>query len=173
MKPPLIVLLAMLCGFDLLSAMYSGEGPISDEYKKAQALLDANNFKIKLHEVGKKYRRFLEEVAGLTKQEAAFLYVLRNSLAHMYSLNVSDKAYRNNSVTTDAPNGDLIKVHQHAPKKYVLNLWELKGRFLKAVAALKAQIEASPAGSELRLNFNEHAKKSGYIVIEGKEKRPL
>lgn len=173
MKPPLVVLLAMLCGFDMLSAMLSGEDPISDDYKKAQKLLDKNGFKIKLYEVGKKYRRFMQEIAGLTKQEAAFLFVLRNSLAHMYSLNISDKAYRDNSVTTDPPNGKLIDVHANgSTKRYVLNLWKLKDKFLKAVAQLRTHIESSPEGSEARKIFQDHAKNSGYITIEGSDKRP-
>lgn len=173
MKPPLVVLLAMLCGFDMLAAMLSGEDPIDEVEKEAQALLKANGYSINIYQVNRKYQLFLREIAGLNEQEAALLLVLRNSLAHTYSLNVNKKAYRNNSVTADRPNGKLITILDETnPKKYIVNLWELKACFLKSVASFKEHLESSAPESESRGNFTTHMKESGYIHIEGAAKRP-
>ncbi len=173
MKPPFVVLLAILCGFDMLSAMLFGDDPISEDGKKAQALLDSAKIPIKVYEVGKKYQRFLREVSGLSERDAAFLYVLRNSLAHTYSLNVSTKAYRYNSVTTDPPNGHLIEISENMnPKKYIVNVWELKRCYLHSIDKLKELLQASKPESDLRSRFKKHVKESGYIVVECPVKQP-
>jgi len=174
MKPPLVVLLAMLCGFDMMSSMMFGDDPIDEDEKKAQEILKTNGSKVKIHQSNRKYQLFLREIAQLDEQEAALLAVIRNSLAHTYSLNVSKKAYRNNSVTTDPPDGHLITVSANGTeKKYVLNLWELKSRFLKSAANFKQRLNASAAVSEERKIFVSQMVESGYIRIEGAAKRPV
>lgn len=173
MKPPLIVLLAMLCGFDLLAAMLCGEDPIDEDERKAQVLLNANGFSIKIYQINRKYQLFLREIAGLSEQEATLLLVLRNSLAHTYSLNVSKKAYRNNSVTTDPPTGQLISIlGSSTKKKYIVSLWDLKSCFLKSITDFRRHLESSPPESAVRSKFLNHMKESGYIQIEGATKRP-
>jgi hypothetical protein len=168
MKPGFITLLGMLTGLDMLASMYCGEGPMDEKHKSAQDLLDKNGFdSIRLHQSGRKNIRFLTEVAGLTKQEAAFLWTVRNSLAHTYSLNTSEKAYRNNSVTTAKPAGKLIDIGEDAnSKKYVLNLWELKKVFLKSVENLRKLLETAEMSSDVRKRFCGHVQSSGYIKIE-------
>jgi len=151
MKPPFILLLGMLCGFDLLSSMYYGEESVSADYRRAQELLDRNGFSIHLHESGKKFRLFLTKVAHLDEQEAAFLLVLRNSVVHTYSLNLDKKKYRDNSIVIDPPIDQLLKIEQLGnKKKYILNLWELKKRFLESIINLQDLLRDSLPGSEER-----------------------
>lgn len=168
MKPAFIALLSMLCGFDMLSAMYFGEDPISDDYRRAQKLLDENGLKdIRLYQAGRKYKRFLIEVGKLSELEGAFLWVLRNSLAHTYSLNLSEKSYRNNSITAVPSDGTLLKVDSTLnPRRYVLNLWELKKRFLATASNFKILLKSAAPQSELRLAFEKQVQSCGYIKVE-------
>lgn len=167
MATPFIALSSMMTGFDILSALFAAEEQDAELIRAAE-ILKPHGLESKLVSgIGAKFRKFLTDCAALSEEDADFIWCIRCSVIHTYSLKLAKNKFRFVSVSTDAMGAPVCRLQLVAPQEgtlHMLSLWDLKKTFLKAIFTFKTKLENakdSPLGSR----FLAGVKKSGYIQI--------
>lgn len=140
-KAPYLAAMGILTGIDMMAKFYNDSG-----------------------RPGVIFKRFLQEVCGVSYAEAKFAWEFRNALHHSYSL---DLGILSNTVFTT----EVANVHWYSVSngEHRVTLWGLKRFFFFAIEKYKALLTSN---SGLRDNFEQHYLKSGRIFVVSHEKRP-
>lgn len=147
-KSPMLAVLGMMSGIDLLTKLYSGKAyTTSDDFKN-----------------------FVKKYGNLKKDEAETIYHLRCALAHNYGL-VSTKPKKDGKFQytfsiDDLPNNEKL-IEQINENTYKISLWQLKRLFLNCIKEFESSLRNHnhPDFSKLLNNFMNVMKEIGHIEI--------
>lgn len=172
LKPPFVVLSAIMTGFDILSALSSDSDPEHSDFLRARELLKPHSLEYTVTaQLGLKFRRFLKDYASLSPEDAEFMWRIRGSVVHTYSLTLARTIYPYVTVENGAvpASASMIQrrpsiVGEKQVTEHVLYLRRMKGTFLEAVERFRRAVETAEL-KPLGQNFLKQMKRSGYIQV--------
>jgi len=145
-KAPMLAVLGMMAGIDLLSKFYSGKG---------------------LNTTATDFKNFLEDCGKLSEHESEALYQYRCALAHSYGLfTISKKGIPYKfSLDDNLSNKKLIK--KVGKDYYRINFWQMKKFFLYCIGELESCLRNPnyPNHNALLNHFVNVMKEIGYIKV--------
>ncbi|MFB0561317.1 MAG: hypothetical protein ACETWM_08920 [Candidatus Lokiarchaeia archaeon] len=145
-KAPMLAILGMMAGIDLMAKLHFGK---------------TSNLG------GEKFKEFLQNYGKLSKDEAEALYRYRCALAHNYGLFSIDKKGKQYKFSlNDSPsNRKLIRKIRN--NRYHINFWQMKKFFLYCIGELESRLRDPnyPNHNTLLNNFMSVVKEIGYLKV--------
>ncbi len=145
-KAPMLAVLGMMAGIDLLSKFYSGK--------------ESNTTRTD-------FKNFLKNCGKLSEYESEALYQYRCALAHNYGLfTINKKGIPYGfSLDDNLSNKKLIK--KVGKDYYHINFWQMKRFFLNCIAELESRLRnpGYPNYADLLNKFKKVMTRIGYIKV--------
>jgi hypothetical protein len=159
-----------MTGFDVMSGAVSDDEPESPDFLRARDVLKPHGLQHTVpRQIGSKFKSFLRSYAMLSDEDANFLWSIRGSVVHTYSLTLDQKTFPNVGVSNEMPwiesaLSPIQTLKEGAVTRKVLNLWSLKTVFIRAANRLR-DVLSNAEHERLGGVFKKQALRCGYIFV--------
>lgn len=145
-KAPMLAVLGMMAGMDLMAKLHFGK---------------TSNLG------GKKFKQFLQNYGKLSKGQAKALYQYRCALAHNYGLFSIDRKGKQYKFSLDDSQSNRKLIQKIGNNQYHINFWQMKKFFLYCIGELESRLRNPnyPNHNTLLNHFTNVMKEIGYVKV--------